>query len=206
MKKIYCWVHVGCHRMIIKMGIYNPVCVIDAKNFAVTTTMISTMAIMMTIQITRLKVGNSHLHMSSLYLCSQLYFCILCCIFVFLYFCPSWAKKELNPPASTHSTAPRSIRVEKPSTNLDKNTKELVSTIIMIIMMRIVMMMMMMMMMKVMNHHHDDHNDNHHDNHYDNHRRPSWQYLQSFKEVRTEQRPAQVILYAQCTLHTLSCN
>ena len=204
--------------MIIKMGIYIPVCVIDAKNFAVTTTMISTMAIMMTIQITRLKVGNSHLHMSSLYLCSQLYFCILCCIFVFLYFCPSWAKKELNPPASTHSTAPRSIRVEKPSTNLDKNTKELVSTIIMIIMMRIVMMTIIMMimmrivmmMMKVMNHHHDDHYDNHHDNyhdnHYDNHRRPSWQYLQSFKEVRTEQRPAQVILYAQCTLHTLSCN
>ena len=204
--------------MIIKMGIYNPVCVIDAKNFAVTTTMISTMAIMMTIQITRLKVGNSHLRMFCLYLCSQLYFCILCCIFVFLYFWPSWAKKELNPPASTHSTAPRSIRVEKPSTNLDKNTKELVSTIIMIIMMRIVMMTIIMMimmrivmmMMKVMNHHHDDHYDNHHDNyhdnHYDNHRRPSWQYLQSFKEVRTEQRPAQVILHAQCTLYTLSCN
>ena len=55
-----------------------------------------------------------------LYLCPFLYFAF-CCILL-----------QASPPA-THSTAPRSIRVEKPTTGLDKNTKELVIVIIIII-------------------------------------------------------------------------
>ena len=49
--------------------------------------------------------------------------CICVFVYLYLYLC----KNKLScPPASTHSTAPRSIRVEKPTSGLDKNTKELV--------------------------------------------------------------------------------
>ena len=65
----------------------------------------------------------------------------------------------------------------------------LMMTIMMMITMRIMMKMMMTIMVKnmtevlVIGHHHCHDEGDHH----------SWQYLQSFKEVRPEQRPAQVI-------------
>ena len=91
--------------------------------------MISTMATMMMIRITRRQViyvctiaqilSSTLIYFFlcwclSLYLC-HLYFCICICFSVEICTCC---------PSATHSTAPRSIRVEKPSSGVEKNTKE----------------------------------------------------------------------------------